>query len=96
MGSTRATARALEAEDGDYLVLVCRSSTDVDFRLVRSQDLPDDPEERLRSLVGASSGGDLLDVLTTALEIDNADAAAVRSALLARSEHDLVELLDSI
>jgi hypothetical protein len=82
VGSLRAAARSLDAEVGDWVLVRRVRTSAVDFILVRAADLGDDPERRLRGLIGApESTGDL---------------AEERSALLARREQDLVVLLDAL
>lgn len=96
IGSTRAAARQLEAEEGDQLFLVCRSNSDVEFRLLRREDLSDDPAERLLQLMGLPPSEEVDDAVASALAMSASDGPtmAVRDALLRRKEQELVELLD--
>ncbi len=98
IGSLRAAARSLEAEEGDWLFVRRIRPSGVDFRLIRSDDVPSDPDGALRALVGApGSDRDLEQVLSDALGLRgsvNHDLAEERAALVARKEHDLVALLD--
>ena len=97
MGSTRAAAHALGAEDGDWLFLVARTASSVDFKVLHQRDLSDDPGERLRQLVGAPIEGDLIGSLADALDLPGSGGHTVeeiRARLVARKEDGLVQLLD--
>lgn len=98
MGSTRAVARHLEADEGDWLFLVCRSTAAVEFRLLRNDELAPDPSERLCQLVGVSPTGSANEALVEALGLEQGacGVAEARERLLRRKEHDLVELLDQL
>ncbi len=99
IGSLRAAARSLDAEEGDWLFVRRVRPSEIDFLLVRAADLGDDPERRLRALIGAGdSTAELEQVLADALGMRgsvNHDLTEERAALVARREHDLVELLDA-
>lgn len=100
IGSLRAAARSLDAEEGDWLFVRRVRPSAIDFMLVRAGDLGDEPEQRLRGLIGApGSTVELEQVLADALGLRgsvNHDLAEERAALLARREQDLVELLDAL
>ena len=101
MGSTRAAARHLEADEGDELFLMCRSTSAVEFRLLRRDELAVDPSERLCQLVGSARSRSVDEVLADALGLEQGvggarGVAEVRERLLQRREHDLVELLDQL
>lgn len=100
IGSLRAAARSVDAEEGDWLFIRRVRPSAIDFVLVRSGELGDDPEQQLRALVGApGSSAPLEQVLADALGLRgsvNHDLAEERAALAARREHDLVELLDAV
>ena len=100
IGSLRAAARSLDAVEGDWMFVRRVRPSAIDFRLVPAAAVGDDPEQMLRCLIGApDSDGDLEQVLADALGLRgsvNHDLAEERAALVARREHDLVELLDRI
>jgi hypothetical protein len=72
----------------------------VDLTLVRADELADDPELRLRALLGAGgSASSLEQVLADALGLAgtvNHDLADERAVLVARKERMLLDLLDAI
>ncbi len=100
IGSLRAAARSLDAEEGDWLFVRRVRPSGIDFRLVRSDAVPEDPAGAIRALVGAGDSPlDLEQVLADALGLRgsvNHDLAEERAALVARREHDLVDLLDAV
>jgi hypothetical protein len=100
IGSLRAAARALDAEQGDWMFIRRVRPSAVDMVLVRAVDLPKDPEPRLRELVGAGdTEGSLEQVLADALGMPgtvNHDLSEERAALAARNEPLLVELIDAV
>lgn len=99
IGSMRALARSLEAEEGDWMFVRRVSPSSIDAVLLRASDVPDDPEGAVRALVGApGSAADIEKVLADALGLRgtvNHDLREEREVLLSRREHDLVELLDA-
>lgn len=100
IGSLRAAARSLDADDGDWLFVRRVSPSELDFTLVRDADLADDPEQRLRALVGAGDSEHSLErVLADALGLRgsiNHDLAEEREALESRREKLLLELLAQV
>jgi len=100
IGSLRAAARSLDAVEGDWMFVRRVRPSAIDFRLAPAAAVGDDPEQMLRCLIGApDSDGDIEQVLADALGLRgsvNHDLAEERAALVARREHDLVELLDRI
>lgn len=99
IGSLRAAARSLDAVEGDWMFVRRVRPSAIDFRLVRAQQVPEDPEGAIRALVGAPDSADSLEqVLADALGLRgsvNHDLAEERAVLAARREQDLVDLLDA-
>ena len=100
VGSLRLLGEHLDVELGDLVFLRRNSPSSVDAVVVRQADLPEDPDLRLRALVGSpGAGGELEQVLSDALGLRgtvNHDFTEERDALLERGESDLVELLDQV
>jgi hypothetical protein len=100
IGSLRAAARSLDADQGDWMFIRRIRPATVDLTLVRADELADDPELRLRALLGAGgSASSLEQVLADALGLAgtvNHDLADERAVLVARKERMLLDLLDAI
>ena len=100
IGSLRAAARALDADDGDWMFVRRVTPSTIDFQLLRAAEVPADPEGRLKALVGAAgSSASVEKALADALGLRgtvNHDLSEEREKLSARREGDLVELLDQI
>lgn len=100
IGSLRAAARSLDAEQGDWMFIRRVRPSVIDMVLVRAADLPEDPQLRLRALLGdGGSEAPLEQVLADALGLAgtvNHDLAEERAVLEARREPMLLELLDAI
>lgn len=100
IGSLRAAARSLDAEEGDWMFIRRVRPSAIDVVLLRTAELPQDPDLRLRALLGAGdSEAPLEQVIADALglagTIDH-DLAEERALLKARREPMLLELLDAI
>jgi hypothetical protein len=99
IGSLRAAANSLEAEEGDWLFVRRDKPSSIDFKLLRAQGVPTDPVGAIKALVGAAdSTASLEQVLADALGLRgsvNHDLGEERAVLTARREQDLVDLLDA-
>jgi len=99
IGSLRAAARSMDAEEGDWMFVRRVRPSEIDFQILRASDIPSDPAGELRALVGAAGSQlSLEQVLADAMGLRgsiNHDLAEERAALVARKEDDLVRLLDA-
>jgi hypothetical protein len=97
IGSLRALAGSVDADEGDWLFIRRVTPSSIDVSLLRSSELPTDPAAKICALVGsAGSTHDIERVLADALGLKgtiNHDLTEERDVLVARREHDLVDLL---
>lgn len=100
IGTLRAAAGSLEAEEGDWLFVRRVTPSSVDFRLVRASDVPSDPAGTVRALVGSPGArGTLERVLADALGLRgtvNHDLAEELAVLRTRREGGLVDLVERL